>query len=176
MTTSARVAFATLILLGSGVVSRLSAADEPVPGIEAKTAFDRLKKLEGEWKATGHDGMPDAKIIYKVTAAGSTLMETSHPGTGHEMVTMYHLDGKNLLATHYCAAGNQPRLKLDLKASKPDSYSFVFDGGTNLNPDKDMHIHALRIKFLEGGKVESEWDGYLDGKLAHAVKFPMSRQ
>jgi hypothetical protein len=175
MTTSARVAFATLVLVGSGIVSQLSAADEPSAGVEAKAAFDRLKKLEGEWKVAGHGGHPDAKNIFKVTAAGSTLMETQHVGTGHEMINMYHLDGKDLRVTHYCAAGNQPRLKLDLKASKPDFYSFVFDGGTNMNPDKDMHIHAFRMTFLEGGKIESEWDGYIDGKKSDTVKFPMSR-
>ena len=72
---------------------------------------DLIKKLEGEWKVTGgdeHHGK-EGKVTYKVTAAGSTLMETQFPGTGHEMVTMYHLDGDELKATHYCAAGNQPR-------------------------------------------------------------------
>jgi hypothetical protein len=176
MTFSARVAFAVLVVVGSANASRWTiAADEPVTGIEAKTAFDRLKKLEGEWKVPGHGDHPAGKVIYKVTAAGSTLMETQFPGSSHEMVTMYHLDGKDLKVTHYCAAGNQPRLKLDLKASKPDFYSFVFDGGTNLNPDKDMHIHAFRVKVLEDGKLESEWDGYIDGKLSHCEKFPMSR-
>ena len=27
---------------------------------------------------------------------------------------------------------------------------FVFDGGTNLDPEKDMHIHGVKIKFDEG--------------------------
>jgi hypothetical protein len=132
--------------------------------------------LDGEWKVTGPDAHEHGqKVIYKVTAAGSTLMETQHPGSKHEMVTMYHLDGKDLKVTHYCAAGNQPRMKLDLKGSKPDYYSFVFDGGTNLDPAKDMHIHGLRIKFLEDGKIESEWEGYIDGKPSETAKFPMSR-
>jgi hypothetical protein len=172
MTTSARVACALLgLMVGIGPAW---AADEE--GVEAKTAFDRLKKLEGEWKTTGTDAHKHIeKVLYKVTAAGTTLMETMHCGAKYEMVTMYHLDGKNLLLTHYCAAGNQPRLKLDLKGSKPDVYSFVFDGGTNLDPAKDMHIHAMRIKFLEDGKIESEWEGYMDGKLSETVKIPMSR-
>jgi hypothetical protein len=172
MTTSARVACALLgLVVGIGPV--LAGEEE---GVEAKVAFARLKKLEGEWKVAGHDEHDkSSKIIYKVTAAGSSLMETEHPGSSHEMVTIYHLDGKNLLATHYCAAGNQPRLKLDLKGSKPDLYSFVFDGGTNLDASKDMHIHGLRIKFLEDGKVEAEWDGFIDGKLSDTVKFVMSR-
>jgi hypothetical protein len=102
-------------------------------------------------------------------------METHCPGVKQEMVTMYHLDGKNLLMTHYCAAGNQPRMKLDLKNSKPDYYSFVFDGGTNLDPAKDMHIHAFRIKFLEGDKIETEWESFIDGKKADLIEFQLSR-
>ncbi len=38
-----------------------------------------------------------------------------------------------------------------------------------------MHIHGLRIKFLEGGKVESEWEAYIDGKPSDKVKMAMSR-
>ena len=173
MTTSARVACASLGFLGLlFAIGPVRGDDE---GVGAKAAFDRLKTLKGEWNVAGADGHPGSKVIYKLTAAGTTVMETQMPGTGHEMVTMYHLDGDDLKATHYCAAGNQPRLKLDRKASKPDSYSFVFDGGTNLDASKDMHIHSFRIKFLEGGKVESEWDGYMDGKMAGTTKFPMSR-
>jgi hypothetical protein len=175
MTTTARVACALLGLFAT--IGPALAADEE--GIEAKTAFDRMKKLEGEWNLIGgeehHGDKINKKVIYKVTGAGSALMETQFPGNKHEMVTMYHLDGKDLLVTHYCAAGNQPRMKLDRKGSKPDEYSFVFDGGTNLDPAKDMHIHSLRIKFLEGGKVESEWESYVDGKRADSHKFPMSR-
>lgn len=171
MTTSARVACALLGLM-VGIGPALAGDDE---GVEAKVAFDRLKKLEGEWKVASEGEHGGGKIIYKVTAAGTSLMETEFPGSHHEMVTMYHLDGKNLKATHYCSAGNQPTLKLDLKGSKPDLYSFVYESGSNLNPDKDMHIHAFKIKFLEGGKVESEWEGYLDGKLAQTVKISMSR-
>ncbi len=28
------------------------------------------------------------------------------------MITMFHMDGDRLLMTHYCGAGNQPRMKL----------------------------------------------------------------
>ena len=173
MTTSAHVA---CVLVGCVLAIPVALAGDE-EGINAKDAFSRLKKLEGEWKVShsekSHGEMKNE--VFKVTAAGSSLMETTALGTKHEMVTMYHLDGKDLIAVHYCAAGNAPRLKLDLKNSKPDFLSFIFDGGSNLDPAKDMHIHALRIKFLEGGKVESEWDAFMDGKLTDTVKIPLSR-
>ncbi len=109
-----------------------------------------------------------------MTAAGGAIQETQFPGGGHEMITMYHLDGDEPRATHYCAAGNQPRFKFDRGGSKPDLYLFTFDGGTNFDPAKDIHIHAFKVTFLEGGRVESEWDTF-GGKKMAATRFPMSR-
>ena len=174
MMTTVRVACSAIGLLGFWIAMDTIAADKA--GVDAKAAFARLKTLEGEWKVTGDGSHHDAKIIYKVTGAGSALMETQFPGTAHEMISMYHLDGDDLKMTHYCAAGNQPRLKLDREGSKPDAYSFVFDGGSNLDPAKDMHIHSLRITFLEGGKVETDWGCFMDGKACMATKLPISRQ
>ena len=85
-------------------------------GVEAKAAFAKLKTLAGSWKSkTSHDEKEDAKkehadvdpeevaVTFKLTGAGSALMETQFPGTPHEMVSVYHVDGKELRMTHYCA-------------------------------------------------------------------------
>jgi len=42
---------------------------------------------------------------------GTAVLERfTHPGSGgpQTMLTVYHLDGDDLLLTHYCVAGNQP--------------------------------------------------------------------
>ena len=134
-------------------------------GVEAKAAFAKLKSLVGSWKSKTSDehkeeskkehegGNPDdVSVTFKLTGAGSALVETQFPGMPHEMVSVYHLDGDELRMTHYCAAGNQPRVKLDRAKSTPDELIFVFDGGTNLDPEKDMHIHGVRIKFEKNGE------------------------
>ena len=79
------------------------------------------------------------------------------------MVTIYHVDGKDLVLTHYCALGNQPHLKLDPK-SAADQFDFKFVGGSNLNPEKDMHMHEGSIKFLDDDHIQWAWVGYKDGK------------
>jgi hypothetical protein len=173
MSSSVRAAWAAVGLVGALAFSTARAAD--APAVDAKAAFARLKTLAGEWKVdTGHGG--PAKTIYRVTSAGSAVMETIMAGTDHEMVSVYHLDGDNLVMTHYCAVGNQPRVKLDKSASTADKLVFAFDGGTNLDPAKDLHMHSGWINFLEGGKVEAEWEGYKDGKKAGTHKFVMTRQ
>ena len=102
-------------------------------------------------------------------------METLFPNTDHEMVTMYMLDGDELRLTHYCAAGNQPRMKLDAKTSTPEKLEFVFDGGTNLDPAVDMHMHAGRITFKDKNHIVSDWDGYANGKKMGTNTFVLSR-
>ena len=58
------------------------------------------------------DKKAEDKVVFHVTAANSVVIETMFPGSDHEMVNTYHIDGDNLVMTHYCAMGNQPHLKL----------------------------------------------------------------
>jgi hypothetical protein len=157
-------------------------------GIDAKTAFARIKALVGTWKGhtssdhqAGNEKGDDphnaeTTVIYKLTGAGSALVETQFPDSDHEMVSVYHLDGDDLRMTHYCAAGNQPHVKLDRANSTADELIFVFDGGTNLNPEKDMHIHGVKITFGKDGHITSAWDGYVGGKKASTTTFVMTKQ
>jgi hypothetical protein len=186
------IAAGAIVILGGAGLAGAGDDGAAKEGVEAKTAFAKLKKLKGTWKAeldaTGEaaklkeaeEHKPDHKaeesVIFKLTGAGSALVETQMPGAPHEMVSVYHLDGDDLRMTHYCAAGNQPRLKLDRAKSSPEHLVFVFDGGTNLDPKKDMHIHGLEITFHEDGRVTSAWEGYMGGKSFGTTKFIMRRQ
>lgn len=156
-----------------------AATDDAKPEIAAKDAFARLKSLVGTWtnqtdEAAGHEHDETGKVTYRLTGAGSALVETDLPGTNHEMVSVYFVDGDDLRMTHYCAVGNQPRLKLDKAQSTPDRLVFVFDGGTNLDPAKDMHIHGLVLTFLNEGKVDAAWESHADGKPAGSMTFHLS--
>ena len=154
----------------SGLVLLLSVtalAGEPVT---PKEAFAQLKKLVGTWEGTGEDkGM---KVIYRLTGAGTTLIETQMAGTAMEMVSMYHMDGPDLIMTHYCAAGNQPTMKYVPGDGK--SLDFDFLRGSNMKPD-DIHIHAARIRILSADTLESDWIGYSKGKAMGTTTFKLKR-
>lgn len=173
MKTSVWASVVTCGLLGLLLAKPVAAGDEP--GLTAKAAFDRMKSLAGEWTSETQAGKPAEKVVYRVISNGSVVMETLFPGTNHEMVSMYHLDGGELRMTHYCAIGNQPRLKLDKAASKPDELHFVFDGGTNLDPARDSHMHSARISFRDARHVEAEWEAYAGGKRQDSKKLAMQR-
>ena len=142
------------------------AAEPSTPAkMDPKAAFERLKSLAGEWQGqAGHgDKSFPASVTYKLSSNGSVVMETLMPGTAHEMISMYHLDGGELVMTHYCAMANQPRMKLDTTASTKDELKFAFAGGTNLDPAKDSHIHAGTLKF-DGAALIADWTVWAGGK------------
>ena len=98
-------------------------------------------------------GMPRAHSVFRVTAGGSVVEETIFPGSPMEMLSVYHMDKGNLLMTHYCALGNQPRMKLNAKKSMPQELVFEFDGGTNFNPRRDKHMRSLTLKLSAPSKT-----------------------
>jgi hypothetical protein len=154
-------------------------ADDPAPKLcDAKAAFEKLKSLEGDWSAqiadVGHD-TPPAKFNYKITSNGSAVVETLFAGSEHEMMTVYFLEGDNLVLTHYCHQKNQPHCKLDRAKSTPDHLIFAFDGGSNFDPAKDVHMHDGSIAIKSPKLVEATWNGYAGGKPTHSAKFSLSR-
>jgi hypothetical protein len=122
------------------------------PGLE------RLKKLAGTWVEADKDGKPTDKVVsvVKVTAAGSAVHETLFPGSPMEMVSVYYRDGADLVMTHYCALGNQPRMKAD-PGAPANQLHFQFAGGTNLDPAKDKHMHEGTLTFIDDDHIE--WSG-----------------
>jgi hypothetical protein len=135
--------------------------------ISPAEAFASIKKLQGDWRGPAiMKGMPPSRSIFKVTAGGSAIEQTIFPGSKMEMLSVYHLDRGSLLMTHYCALGNQPRMKLNTKKSTPQELVFDFDGGTNFNPRRDQHMHSLTMKLPANGRGRLEMGGssWKDGK------------
>ncbi len=154
-------------------------------GVRADEALDQLRSLAGTWngeaRGEGEEAKAEAEqaapVVHEiqVSAAGTVVMETMNPGTEHEMINMYHLDGEELVLTHYCASGNQPTMRLDREQSTASKLVFDFTGGTNLDPAVDVHIHSAVITLKEDGKVESSWTGWAGGKEAGVMNFHLAR-
>jgi hypothetical protein len=159
MTRHALAGGLVIIALGAFVRGEDPAAKAP----PAHSGLDRLKGLAGTWVEADKDGKPTDKVVsvVKVTAAGSTVHETLFPGTPMEMISVYHLDKGELVMTHYCALGNQPRMKAD-PDSPANQIRWKFVGGTNLDPAKDMHMHEGTLTFVDADHIEFAgvaWEG-----------------
>jgi len=142
-------------------------AAAPATAAPTHAGFEKLKKLAGTWTEADKDGKPTDKIVsvVKVTAGGSAVLETFFPGQPMEMVSVYHLDKTDLVMTHYCVLGNQPRVKADPN-SKPNQIKWVFTGGTNLDAAKDMHMHGGTLTFIDDDHIQFEGEAWEGGKPA----------
>ena len=113
--------------------------------------------------------------MVELWSPGSAVVETLFPGTGHEMVTVYHLDGDDLVLTHYCALKNQPRLRAE-RTNDPKKIAFKFVGATNVKSDRDRHMHDMTFHFLDADHIKVEGSAYEDGKQCEAMTFNLTRK
>ncbi len=164
----------TAALAAACCMSAAAVAQAPQPAV---AAFDKLKAMAGDWvDVDGSMGMKDkVAASYRVTGGGNAVVETLFGGTPMEMTTVYYKDGRHVVLTHYCAAGNQPRMR----ASTTDGTSLVFDfdGGANLDPAKDGHMQAGMIDFVSADRLKAQWQGWDGGKpSAHTPTFNLARK
>jgi hypothetical protein len=169
--TGASLRAAALALVLVAHPSHAQSSEQP-----AAASFDKLKALAGDWiDLDGAFGMKgQVAVTCRVSGGGSTVIETLFAGTPHEMLTVYHKDGSHIALTHYCSAGNQPRMRA--KTTDGSSLAFDFDGGTNLDASSDVHMHASRIEFLGPDRVRAQWIGWAKGKPSgHSPTFNLAR-
>lgn len=119
----------------------------------AQKQFDQIKALEGKWAGKNAQGQP-LEITFRSTAGGSAIMSEIHGHGPENMVTMFHLDGDRLIMTHYCGAGNQPRMKVI--SDDPKSISFEFFDGTNIAPG-DGHMQHVTFTQPDADHHSEEW-------------------
>jgi hypothetical protein len=146
----------------------------------SRAQFELLKTLEGDWTGTTEGGgeSQTVEMRYRVTAGGTVVEETIMPGTPNEMVTMYHMDGVKLMLTHYCSAGNQPRMvaknwEVDATAQK---IRFGYSSATNLASTRTGHMHEMEMTIDSPDKMHATWTYFQDGVLGHQAKFDMTRK
>jgi hypothetical protein len=144
-----------LLLALSQVTYGDDKAGGKLPTPPSNAGLEKMKKLAGTWLIADKDGKPTDQVasIIKVTAGGSAVQETLFPGQPHEMISVYTVDGPDLIMTHYCVLGNQPRMKADPNSSA-NQIVFQFAGGTNLDPKKDKHMHEGTLTILDDDHLE----------------------
>ncbi len=108
---------------------------------DASKLFSQLKSLVGVWKK---EGGTNSKfyIDFELTANETVLIETWYRNNKKHSLTLYHLNGNDLIATHYCPQGNQPRLQLSMDSTS-NNISFQFLDITNLGNKSDSYQHSL---------------------------------
>jgi len=146
--TTARIfgslAFATLTLIGASVFAQTG----------SQKAFDAIKSMPGTWQGKNQNG-EDVRVDFKVTSGGSAVM--SEIQGKEDMVSMIHMDGPNrLVLTHYCTAGNQPRMQASVS---PDgkTITFTYFDATNLATPDAGHMQRMVLTLIDDNHHTEEW-------------------
>jgi hypothetical protein len=142
-------------------------AGEEMP--DSRAAMERLKTLVGNWEMIekGRSGRPHP-ATYALTGRGSVLIEDAGG-----MMTAYHLDHDQLVLTHFCGAGNQPRMRI--KAADQHHIYFEMYDITNLASPQAYHSTSLDVVFVSEERIELVYGGTSDGHDS-AQTFQLTRQ
>ena len=157
-----------------GTAQRVPAAPEV-----SKATMDTLASLAGEWELVSADGTTGPGAVFSVTAGGTALREIMFPGHGHEMTNLYHMDGSRVVCTHYCAAGNQPRMVASAltQTGEGPTLDFAFDSVSNYTDAQDHYMGALKLVIESENSIRQEWTSLdADGKPAGTVVFNLKRK
>jgi hypothetical protein len=140
-----RLSFAVGLLFVTGFVL----AQAKPPG-----GFDRLKSLAGDWEGTNPKGKT-VRATYSVVSGNTAVMETLNPSDEPGMITVFHPDGNQLMMTHYCSSGNQPRMRATASNEKELLFSFL--DATNLSSPSAGHMQRLQIEFVDANHIVESW-------------------
>ena len=161
-----------------------SAAGSPEAIVyDAASAMAFLATTSGDWASGSgqyeHGGVAPAgnrsTVSVKTKAAGSAVVHTYAQGTPGEMETIFHMDGDQLLLTHYCALQNAPVLKF-VKSNNPGELKFEFLGGTNFDPKVDAHLHESTFVIKDKDTIEQRSTVFANGKANPELKSLLHRK
>jgi hypothetical protein len=144
---------------------------------DAQKSFDKLKTLAGSWEgqvaATGTplDGKP-MQVSLRTTSMGNALMhEMTQAGRSDDPITMFYVDGDRLLLTHYCDAGNRPRMSGKMS---PDGKTVEFEFLDVAGSTQYGHMHHAVFTVLDANHHTEEWT-FMEGEKPVHAHFDLQR-
>ena len=105
------------------------------------------------------------QVTMRVTSMGNTLMhEMKSSERPDDPISMFHLDGDRLLMTHYCNAGNQPRM-VGTVSTDGKTIAFDFLNATNLLSSQEGHMQHVVFTLIDSDHHTELWQfATADGK------------
>lgn len=155
-------------------------ATNPSAPSDARKSFESLKTLAGSWEGTLTvvPPMPEladkrVKVVIRETSRGNALMhEMAMTGVPDDPITMLYLDSERLMLTHYCDAGNRPRMAGSIS---PDGKTVTFQmldlsGSTELG-----HMANTAFTIIDANRHQEEWKFNMPGGKELTARFDLRR-
>lgn len=171
---SLRFMLLVVLMSLSTVAFAQSDAQKPVAPSEAQKSFTLLKTLAGNWHASVTTDPPQkemgdgamAQVSLRVTSRGNALVHEmgeagkDDPTRYDHPVTMFYLDGDRLLLTHYCDAGNRPRMAARVS---PDGKTVEFDFLDVAGNTQYGHMQHAVFTVIDANHHTEDWTFILKG-------------
>jgi len=135
---------------------------------DAQKSFDKLKTLAGSWEGHVTTVPPQAdvegklvQVSLRATSMGNALMhEMTIAGRPDDPITMLYLDADRLLLTHYCDAGNRPRM---VGKMSPDGKRVEFDFLDVAGNLQYGHMQHAVFTIIDGNHHTEDWTFMVPG-------------
>jgi len=172
-----RIAISVLFVL---IATTAFAADAAATQSDPQQSFDKLKTLAGSWEGPVATFPPQGEIEGKLmhvslraTSMGNALMhEMTGEGRPDDPITMLYLDENRLLLTHYCDAGNRPRMTGKMS---PDGKTVEFDFLDVAGSTQYGHMHHAVFTFLDANHHIEDWTYMQPGDKPVRAHFDLQR-
>lgn len=147
---------------------------------DAQKSFDQLKTLAGSWEGQVSTVPQQAdiegklmQVSLRVTSMGHALMhEVTGAGRPDDPITMLYLDGDRLLLTHYCDAGNRPRM---VGKMSPDGRTVEFDFLDVAGSTQYGHMHHAVFTLIDANHHIEDWTYMQPGDKPVRAHFDLRR-
>src|SRR6202023_1813546 len=130
-----------------------------------------MKTMAGSWD--GSIMGLTTHITIRVTSSGNAILhEATGPGRPDNPITMFYLDGDRLLLTHYCDAGNRPRM---VARTSPDGKTVEFDFVDVAGSTDYGHMHHAVFTFIDANHHIEDWTYMMPGDKPVRAHFDLQR-
>lgn len=177
------VTTATLITLFTALATGQKPAEKPQS--EAQKSFTQLKSLAGNWEGPATTDPPiremgngaRLRVSLRVTARGNALaLEWHEAGKSEETspseLTMFYVDGDRFLLTHFCEAGNQPRM---VGKVLPDGKTMEFDLQDITGSTQRGYLHHAVLTIIDENHHTEDWFAIFPGDKRIRGHFDLQR-
>ncbi len=166
---------ALTVLLGAAAAA--ASEDHVAAAAAADPRLEFLRGLAGTWVGkSGPEATSESLYEFRVTAGGHAVLEREMIGTPMEMLTVYHMDGADLVATHYCVLGNQPRLTA-ARRIVDDTLAFSCTGKPgNARSHDEEHVHGWSMRLDGDGRLQYSAELVESGKVSQAPSLVLTRK
>ena len=164
------------------------AADTTTTATNAQQSFDTIKNLAGTWEGPvtaipkNNEMVPDGtrgQIQMRVTSRGNALVHEMYdpskpddPTKNDHPVTTFYLENGQLMLTHYCDAGNRPRM---VARTSADGKTVEFDFLDVAGDLQYGHMQHAVFTVIDANHHTEDWTFLMPGDKPMRAHMDLTR-